>query len=210
SVLSPQYSALSSSNTGTLDILLPMVSDLNEVRRVRKVITEEREKLGKSGLSTCEVKLGAMIEVPSVMLMADVLAREVDFLSLGTNDLVQYLLAVDRNNDSVADWFRSLHPAVLRSVDRVIGAARAASVPVIACGEMAGRPHFAAILVGLGVTELSMNIASLPRIRQMIRGVESSALTEIASQCLLLGTADEVEEFVRDSLVRQWPDVFAF
>lgn len=199
-----------SNNAGRLDILLPMVSDLNEVRRVRQVITEEREKLEKVGANVCEVKIGAMIEVPSAMLMVDLLAREVDFLSLGTNDLVQYLLAVDRSNDSVADWFRSLHPAVLRSIDRVTIAARAASVPVIACGEMAGRLHFAAILIGLGVSEMSMNIASLPRIRHMIQSVESAALTRIARACLALGTAEEVEGFVKDSLVKEWPGLFAF
>jgi phosphoenolpyruvate-protein phosphotransferase (PTS system enzyme I) len=193
---------------GRLSIVLPMISDLTDVRRARRIIDEERAALIERGISVGQVRTGAMIEVPAAVLLADKIAREVDFFSLGTNDLVQYLLAVDRGNDEVADWFRSLHPAVLASIKRTIEAARAASIPAVVCGEMASTPAYAAILLGLGATELSMTISAIPRVRRTVTGVNVQELKEIAEACLEGATADDVEELVRQRLGTRWPHLF--
>ncbi|MCA1632661.1 MAG: phosphoenolpyruvate--protein phosphotransferase [Acidobacteria bacterium] len=131
-------SVLRAAARGRLDLVLPMISDVSDVRRARKIISEERARLEKEGREVGEVKIGAMIEVPSAVIVADRLAREVDFFSLGTNDLVQYTLAVDRGNDEVAGWFRTLHPAVLHSVERAISAARTASIARARVSRMRG------------------------------------------------------------------------
>ena len=154
------------------------------------------------------VRVGAMIEVPSAVLVAEKLAREVDFFSLGTNDLVQYTLAVDRGNDEVAEWFRSLHPAVLLSVRRVLDAARAAGIPVVVCGEMAASPTYATVLIGLGARELSMAPPAIPRVRRIIAGIEQVEAASVAEACLDCASADEVEEIVRSRLGGRWPNLF--
>ena len=191
-----------------LDLVLPMISDLTEVRRARRIFDEEREALRREGRAAGSFRLGAMIEVPSAVMIAEKLAREVDFFSLGTNDLVQYMLAVDRGNDEVADWFRSLHPAVLQGISRTIQAARAASIPAIVCGEMAATPAYAVILVGLGAHELSMAASSIPRVRHTLAQVDSTVAAAIAGECLDCATADEVEELVRLRLGERWPHLF--
>ncbi|HKS28638.1 MAG TPA: phosphoenolpyruvate--protein phosphotransferase [Pyrinomonadaceae bacterium] len=193
---------------GRLSIVLPMISDLTDVREARRIIDEEREGLVERGIAVGPIRTGAMIEVPAAVLMADRIAREVDFFSLGTNDLVQYLLAVDRGNDEVADWFRSLHPSVLASIKRTVDAARAASIPAVVCGEMASTPAYAAILIGLGATELSMTISAISRVRRMVAGVNAGRLKEIAEECLACETADDVEELVRVRLGTGWPHLF--
>ncbi len=193
---------------GRLDLVLPMISDLSDVRRARRIIEEERTRLVAEGLEVGEVKIGAMIEVPSAVLVADKLAREVDFFSLGTNDLVQYTLAVDRANDEVAGWFRTLHPAVLLSVERALSAARAASIRSVVCGEMAATPAYALILVGLGARELSMAPSSIPRVRRAISAVSAEQAEAVARECLEGASADDVEELVRARLGGLWPDLF--
>ncbi|HEX6624415.1 MAG TPA: phosphoenolpyruvate--protein phosphotransferase [Pyrinomonadaceae bacterium] len=191
-----------------LDLVLPMISDLTEVRRARRVIEEERARLESEGREAGRIRVGAMIEVPSAVMVAEKLAREVDFFSLGTNDLVQYMLAVDRGNDEVAPWFRSLHPAVLQAVSRTIEAARAASIPAIVCGEMAATPAYAVVLVGLGAHELSMAASSIPRVRRVLSRVDSRDAARIARECLDCATADEVEELVRVRFGERWPNLF--
>jgi phosphotransferase system enzyme I (PtsI) len=193
---------------GRLDLVLPMVSDVSDVRRARAIIDEERARLVAEGKEIGEIKIGAMIEVPAAVVVADRLAREVDFFSLGTNDLVQYTLAVDRGNDEVAEWFRTLHPAVLSSVKRAICAADAAGIPSIVCGEMAGKPAYAAILVGLGARDLSMTAAALPRVRRVLAGIDASGVAEIARECLECAGADEAEELVRVRLGARWGELF--
>jgi phosphoenolpyruvate-protein kinase (PTS system EI component) len=185
-----------------------MISDATDVRRARAIIEEERASLEAGGYEVGAIRIGAMIEVPSAVFVADSLAREVDFFSLGTNDLVQYLLAVDRGNDEVADWFRSLHPSVLSSIERTVRAAGAASIPAVVCGEMAATPAYAVILIGLGARDLSMTASSIPRVRRALAGIESRRADEIAAECLVCGTADEVEELVRERLGAEWPQLF--
>jgi phosphotransferase system enzyme I (PtsI) len=193
---------------GRIDLVLPMVSDITDVRRARAIIDEERARLEAEGRETGPVRVGAMIEVPSAVLVAEKLAREVEFFSLGTNDLVQYTLAVDRGNDEVAGWFRSLHPAVLLSVRRTLNAARGAGIPSVVCGEMAATPAYAAVLLGLGARELSMSPAAIPRVRRIIAGLEQGETAAIADACLECAAADEVEELVRVRLGARWPNLF--
>jgi phosphotransferase system enzyme I (PtsI) len=193
---------------GFLKIVLPMVADVSDVRRARVIIDEEAEKLRVAGSSFGEVSVGAMIEVPSAVLMAHKIARIVDFFELGTNDLVQYTLAVDRGNDEVAEWFRTLHPAVLHSIDQSLKAAKAADIPAIVCGEMASTPAYVVLLLGLGATQLSMTPAAIPRVRRTIAGVDLENAKRIATDCLDCETADEVESLVRDRFLELWPDLF--
>jgi phosphotransferase system enzyme I (PtsI) len=142
------------------------------------------------------------------MLTAEKIASEVDFFELGTNDLVQYTLAVDRGNDKVSEWFRTLHPAVLYGITRTLQAAREASIPVIVCGEMASTPAYAVLLIGLGTIDLSMIPALIPRVRRVLSQVSANEAREVALRCLNAATADEVEELVRNEFRARWPELF--
>jgi phosphoenolpyruvate-protein phosphotransferase len=189
---------------GNLRLVLPMVTDVADVRRARRVIDEERARLPDAG----EVNVGAMIEVPAAVATTPHLAREVDFFSLGTNDLVQYTLAVDRGNELAAPWFRTLHPAVLQGIYRALEAARAAGIPASVCGEMAATPVYAVVLLGLGATELSMMPAALPRVRRALAAVSAAEARAVVEPLLGLATADEVEETVRREFAQRWPQLF--
>jgi phosphotransferase system enzyme I (PtsI) len=193
---------------GHLKIVLPMVADVSDVRRAQAIIQEEATNLRNAGRSFGEVSVGAMIEVPSAVFMADKIARIVDFFELGTNDLVQYTLAVDRGNDEVADWFRTLHPAVLHSIDQSLKAASNAGIPAIVCGEMASTAAYAVLLIGLGATDLSMTPSSIPRVRRAIAGINSRDARLIAEECLACETADDVENLVRQRFTKLWPHLF--
>ena len=209
SVMRTQVRAiLRAATEGRLDIVLPMVADVKDVMKARAIITSETEKLKAEGFAVGKVGIGAMIEVPSAVLTADKLARSVDFFELGTNDLVQYTLAVDRSSDQVADWFRTLHPAVLLSIVRSLEAARQADIPAIVCGEMASTPVYAALLVGLGARDLSMTPISIPRVSRVLAGIDSREARTIAIGCLECATADEVEDVVRERFGSQWPELF--
>lgn len=191
-----------------LKIVLPMVSDVSDIKRAKVIIDEEAAKLKAAGVSFGPVKIGAMIEVPAAVFLADNIARIVDFFELGTNDLVQYTLAVDRGNDEVADWFRTLHPAVLRSIELSLKAAARAGIPAIVCGEMASTPAYVTLLVGLGATELSMTPSSIPRVRQTIPGIDAKNARLVVEECLTCDTADEVEALVRERFIEYWPTLF--
>ena len=193
---------------GQLSLVIPMIADVADVRLAQKVITEEFENLNAAGIPCAKVPNGAMIEVPSAVLTAEKIASEVDFFELGTNDLVQYTLAVDRGNDKVSDWFRTLHPAVLYGIKRTLEAARAAGITVIVCGEMASTPAYAVLLVGMGAIDLSMTPAMIPRVRAALSQIDSGEARKIAAQCLDSATADEVEEIVRNEFRTRWPDLF--
>lgn len=209
SILRTQARAvLRASAHGKLDLVLPMISDLKDVRRAKAVIENERKNLKSEGREIGSIRIGAMIEVPSAVIVADRLAREVDFFSLGTNDLVQYLLAVDRVNDDVAEWFRSLHPAVLESVRRTLSAAKEAGIGAIVCGEMAATSAYAVVLVGLGARDLSMTPSSIPRVRRTLSQIDTKRAEEIALECLGCETAEDAEEVVRKRLSDAWPKLF--
>jgi phosphotransferase system enzyme I (PtsI) len=193
---------------GRLSLLLPMVADVSDVRMAKLVIGDVQRELSREGAVPAVVRIGAMIEVPSAVLTAERIAREVDFFELGTNDLVQYTLAVDRGNDDVASWFRTLHPAVLYGIQRTLDAARDAGIPVIVCGEMASTPAYAVLLAGLGAVDLSMTPTSIARVRRVLAAIETKDAKRIIGKCLDASTADEVEEMVRREFSELWPDLF--
>jgi len=194
--------------SGKLRIVLPMVTDVSEVRRARKMLLEESQKLTGESQPHGQVSLGAMIEVPAAVALADKIAAVADFFELGTNDLVQYTLAVDRGNDEVAEWFRTLHPAVLTGIDQSLKAAQSAGIPAIVCGEMASTPAYAVLLIGLGATELSMTPSAMPRVRGVIAEIDRESACAIVKKCLNCESADEVENLVHDQLANHWPLLF--
>jgi phosphoenolpyruvate-protein phosphotransferase (PTS system enzyme I) len=200
---------LQASEDNNIDIVLPMISDVSEVLLTKQILQQERERLTKRKIKFGNPRLGAMIEVPSAVFTVDKIAREVDFLSLGTNDLVQYLLAVDRDNQAVADWFRTLHPAVIQAIKIVLAAAENNDIPVLVCGEMAGSPFYAPILVGLGATVLSMNVNSIQRVGKIISGIAFEEAREIVKLLEKCATADEAEDLVRSSFNEKWSHLFS-
>ena len=194
---------------GRLSLVVPMVADVADVKAAKRVIAEESDTLKSRGETIPHVPIGAMIEVPSAVLTAEKIAAELDFLELGTNDLVQYTLAVDRGNDQVAGWFRTLHPAVLYGIHRTLQAGSDAQIPVIVCGEMASTPAYAVLLAGLGATDLSMTPAMIPRIRAVLSQIDTSHAKAVAQRCLDAASADEVEAIVRDEFRNRWPNLFS-
>jgi multiphosphoryl transfer protein len=175
-------------------IMFPMVSTLSEVQAARCLLSQVQTELHRSGLPTGgQTPIGIMIETPAAVLMADQLARAVDFFSIGTNDLTQYTLAADRGNAQVAGLVNALQPAVLRSIRQVTQAAHAAGIWVGVCGELAGNPAAAALLVGLGVDELSMTAPAIPAVKAHLRDLELAQAVQLAEQALALTTVTEVE-----------------
>ena len=183
---------------GRVRVMFPMVSSLDELRRALAICRQAREALAAAGVPhDPDLEIGLMIETPSAVWMADVLAREAGFFSIGTNDLTQYTLAMDRGNERLARLYEPLDPAVLRSVRHTIQTGQAAGRWVGVCGEMAGDPHIAVLLVGLGVNELSVACFDLPRVKSAIRGVTYEAARALAAEALAQPTADEVKEVLR-------------
>ncbi|MBI2066701.1 MAG: phosphoenolpyruvate--protein phosphotransferase [Deltaproteobacteria bacterium] len=195
-ILEVQFRAmLRASALGPIRILIPMISGVDEIRRVREILKKVQDELtNESTRFDPKIPVGMMIEVPSAVQMAHYLIRYVDFFSVGTNDLTQYTLAVDRNNERVATFFDSLHPAVLKSIAHVAAVAVEAKKPVGICGEMAGDPLVAPLLVGLGITGLSMIPVSILQVKNIIRQVRLSEVRKMAVEVLKLATASEVRE----------------
>jgi phosphotransferase system enzyme I (PtsI) len=184
---------LSVASEGDLRILVPMVAGVEEVRRVRAFVEEARAELADRGVVVPDsVPIGAMIEVPSAAMTADLIAPEVDFLSLGTNDLIQYTLAADRANEAVSDIFRPHHPAILRLIARVQEAARSAGKPLAVCGEMAADPALFLLLLGLGIREFSMGPRSVPLLKDVARCASAADAGRMARAALSLSTPDDV------------------
>jgi phosphotransferase system enzyme I (PtsI) len=186
---------------GALRVMVPLIGHVEEVKTVRVLLARFSEELRREGHAVpSRVLLGAMVEVPAAALIAEHLAREVDFFALGTNDLTQYTLAVDRGNEQVASLFRPFHPAVLRLVERVISTGERFGIPVSLCGEMAADPLAVPVLIGLGLTEFSMHPPALPVVRNLVRGVSLREARHIAQKALALATAKEVEEYLLEQL----------
>jgi len=173
---------LRASNDGPLRVLLPMISTVDEIRRVREAMEQVARRLRRRGLAVPRnlPSLGAMIEVPGAAVAADALAGEADFFAIGTNDLVQYTLAIDRSDERVAHLYNPLHPGVLRLIQFAVEAAVRRRIPISVCGEIAGDPRYAALLLGLGLRELSMTPRNIPRVKQRIRNLDIVAATRRA------------------------------
>jgi phosphotransferase system enzyme I (PtsI) len=188
---------LRASVDGRIEIVLPMISSVEEIWQARRLITSVSTKLArKPGLKLNPVPIGAMIEVPAAVLELEALAKEVDFLCVGTNDLIQYTLAVDRGNPHVAYLFQPLHPAVLHCLDRIAEVAKTAKKQVRICGEISSNPIFAVLLLGMGFTQLSMNPMSIPPIRKVLCEVPQEASKSIARKALTFSTAREIHEYL--------------
>jgi len=182
---------------GPVRLMFPMISTLEEIRRVKDLVAEAGDELRLAGKAfDFNIPIGIMVEVPSAVQIADLLIREVDFFSIGTNDLVQYLLAVDRNNPRVASLYEPLHPSVLRAVDATVRAAREAGKSVSLCGEMAADPLCTLVLIGLGLRELSMSPFFIPVIKRLIRSVDMTEVEEMTREVLTFGTVKEVKGHV--------------
>jgi phosphotransferase system enzyme I (PtsI) len=182
---------------GDLRIMVPMVASVQELREVRKLLVRATQEVENAGHKYAKhIPLGIMIEVPSAVVMADVLAREAEFFSIGTNDLIQYTLAIDRGNRSLASLASPFHPAILRMIRQVTRASAPHGVPVALCGAMASDPLAAVLLVGLGLRELSMEAAAIPEIKEALRRVTTGECERAAEAALSLDTAEAVEELV--------------
>jgi phosphotransferase system enzyme I (PtsI) len=190
---------------GNLRIMFPMISGVAELRAARRALDEAQAELTRQTIPTRKVPVGIMIELPSAALLADRLARECDFFSIGTNDLIQYTIGIDRQNKDVAYLYKPLHLSVLRMLRGVCDAARAAGIPVSMCGEMAGEPLHTLVLVGLGVTELSMNGPSIPTVKRVIRGARAADARALVDRLLELTFADDIEREVRAEMERRFP-----
>ncbi len=200
---------LRASAYGKVKLLLPMISGASEIREVKKILQEVRLGLSAEGVPfDHQMQIGIMIEVPSAVTIADILAKEVDFFSIGTNDLIQYTLAIDRVNESVTHLYEPLHPAILRLVNEVVKAAHQAGIRVAMCGEMAGEPLYVPILLGLELDDLSMNVLSIFRVKKILRAYTLRECRDLLRTALHLSTPEEIEEVVRASLRKKFPEEF--
>lgn len=186
---------------GPVRIMFPMISGMEEVRTAKALLEEAKRELTASGIPfDCAVQVGVMIEIPAAVTLADLLAREVDFFSVGTNDLIQYTLAIDRSNEQLSHLYQPLHPAVLRSLRRIVQAAHGAGIPACLCGEMAGDPLYLPVLLGLGFDELSMGAGSILRVKQILRRCTLERAARIAEGCFAFSTVAEVEMYLKTQI----------
>ncbi|WP_082202917.1 MULTISPECIES: phosphoenolpyruvate--protein phosphotransferase [Clostridia] len=186
---------------GNLWIMFPMVGSIGDIRFAKQIVEEVKEELREENISCrTDVKVGIMIEIPSIAIMADIAASEVDFASIGTNDLCQYLMAVDRLNPSVAKYYQSFHPAMFRLIRQIVEEFGKQKKPVSVCGEMGGNPQAVALLAGLGVRKFSMNASSLASVKKMISQMDICKAERMARTVLELSTAVQVEEYIKSEL----------
>ena len=200
---------LKASVKGNLRILIPMVTEIEEITEVKMLLEEVKDDLRRRKESFDErISLGTMIEVPAAAAMADHLLREVDYLSIGTNDLIQYYLAVDRSNEFVSYLYKPLHPAVLRLIQSVIQAAVKAGKEVTVCGEMAADPLSALVLLGFGLRKFSMNPIFIPRVKKALRSIELKTVEKAVAEAMELRSSQEIEEYMIEKILVKHPKVF--
>ena len=206
----PQLRAiLRASALGKVRLFFPMISGVGEIRAVKVLLEQAKQQLRYEGVPFDEgIAIGIMIEIPSAVIVADLLAREVDFFSVGTNDLIQYSLAIDRTNEHLTHLYEPLHPAVLRSLKMVVDAAHAAGIDACMCGEMAGESEYLPILLGLGFDELSMNAVSILRVKKILRRCSLHETKKLVERALTYATAQEVETFLKSEIAAHFADSF--
>jgi phosphotransferase system enzyme I (PtsI) len=191
---------------GEVQIMFPMISGLQEVLDAKKILEQAKEDLNREKIEyDHEIKVGIMIEIPSAVTMAEVLAKHVDFFNIGTNDLIQYALAIDRINEHVAYMYQPFHPAILKMIQQVVNAARNAGINVSLCGEMAGDPLCVPILLSIGINELSMNARTIPVIKKIIRSISIEETRADFENVIELSTAEEVREYIFDRMKTKIP-----
>jgi len=193
---------------GNLKLMFPMISGVSEIRKAKALVSEAMDELRKENLPFNDgIEIGVMVEIPSAAITADLLAKESDFFSVGTNDLIQYTLAIDRTNEHVAYLYEPLHPAVLRFLKMTVDAGHRHGIPVAMCGEMAGESIYALVLIGLGFDELSMNPFSIPRMKKIIRQSTLKEAMLLAEKVTTdFSTAEEARGYVVDYMAKRFPD----
>ena len=200
---------LRASAYGKVRILFPMISGIEEVWQTKKILDEVKEELNAEMKAfDPDIEIGIMVEVPSAGTIADLLAKEVNFFSIGTNDLIQYTLAIDRVNEQVSYLYEPLHPAVLRLIRNIINSAHSNGITVAMCGEMAGEPFYIPILLGLGIDELSMNVMALPRVKRILRSLYYKESKSITDDVFKLSTAREIEIMLKKAANKTVPQQF--
>lgn len=192
---------LRASNLGKIKLLIPMISSISELIEVRDIIEESKFELKNKFQYDIKVELGAMIEVPASVFIIDEVLNYVSFVSIGTNDLIQYLLAVDRNNSKVANFYEPLHPAVLRAIKHVVDSASKQNKEVVLCGELAGDTLFTMILLGLGIKKLSMNPIAIPSVLKVVRSVSLTKCKAIANTLLQMSCMNEAKKFLKENVL---------
>ncbi|PLX95602.1 MAG: phosphoenolpyruvate--protein phosphotransferase [Desulfuromonas sp.] len=201
---------LRASAFGNARILFPMITGVCEWRQCREILDEVRQELVAEGAPMADkVPAGVMIETPAAALIADLLAHEADFFSVGTNDLIQYCLAVDRGNEHVAYLYDPTHPAILRALLNIGAAARDAGIPACVCGEMASEPLYALVLLALGFNELSMHASGIPHVKRLLRQAYRHEADELLSQLLSFTTSREVASHLEESMAKRFPEIFS-
>jgi len=199
---------LRASTRKNVSIMFPMISNIKEVRKARQLVEDAKGQLRSMKIPFDDkIRIGIMIEVPAAAVITDDLAQEVDFLSIGTNDLIQYLIAVDRGNDIVSNLYQEFHPAVVRFLRRVIERGKKKGVPVAMCGEMAGDPLATILLLGLGLDEFSVVPNVLPEIKKIIRSVKMREAKKIAKKALNLQTEDEIKNYLWEVTKEHFPEI---
>ncbi|MEW6388668.1 MAG: phosphoenolpyruvate--protein phosphotransferase [Thermodesulfobacteriota bacterium] len=211
-IFSTQLKAiLRASAHGQVRVMFPLISSIREIREARRLLAAVQEELKHKGVPfDPQLRVGAMIEVPAAVTLSHLLAQEVDFFSIGTNDLIQYALAIDRGNKQVAEMYQPLHPAVMRMILQVVQAAGEMGISVAMCGEMAGDPLYLPILLGLGVDELSMNAMAIPIVKHVIRLISLKDAQEMAAAALSMVTVEEVNDYAAREMSRRFPEIFRF
>lgn len=192
---------------GEIRVMIPMVSSLTELRAVRALVARAERELDEQGVAHGTVPIGVMIEVPAAAIIADLFAREADFFSLGTNDLVQYALAIDRGSHELARLASPFDPSILRLIHTTVRAARAHDIPVSVCGAMASDPLAVLLLVGMGIRDLSMESAAIAEVKETLRRVACDECEALANECLQLGTAAEIELAVAEAFATRLSDI---
>jgi len=189
--------------------MFPLVSGVGELMEVKRVLIKVKEELSSKRIPFDEnMPLGVMIEVPSAVAVADLLAKEVDFFSIGTNDLIQYSLAIDRVNEHVAYLYEPLHPGVLRLIKQAVDAGHRAKIPVSICGEMAGEPLYVPILLGLNLDSLSMNPQAVPRVKNLVCRSRLKYWRRFVRKILGYRTAREINDVLQDIMLKNFPEEF--
>jgi len=194
---------------GTLQIMLPMIAAVGELREAKVQIESIRQELLREGKPVQEkIPIGIMLETPAAALAADRLARECDFFSIGTNDLIQYSLAIDRSNRDVAYLYKPLHLGVLRLIQASVDGAKDAGIECAMCGEMAGDPLYALILLALGLDNLSMNPADIPKVKRVIRSTTLADAKKLLEEAMAFSSHDEIERYVLNQMQERFPEAF--